>query len=234
MQIKRVFVPVVAAIAIAASTSFAAADVAPPGEAFTTLMAEYDADERGWPERYAAFEPRFVELADTNRGTPDEVRIRLFMLGSTWWQRDAGTMHESSTAIVDDLLKRHAESELLGEIIDVKYVLDKETRERVFAAMLKSSHGNVQASGHLGLAGTARTDEERGHLLVIVRDHADVPYGYGTYGAIANARLNPHDQASLAVGMPAPNIEGVDHLLQPMSLSRYKGRVVLLDFWGDW
>ena len=38
----------------------------------------------------------------------------------------------------------------------------------------------------------------------------------------------------LQVGMTAPDIEGVDLDGQPMKLSDYRGRVVVLDFWGDW
>ena len=38
----------------------------------------------------------------------------------------------------------------------------------------------------------------------------------------------------LQVGMIAPEItgEGIDE--KPMKLSEFRGKVVLLDFWGDW
>ena len=38
----------------------------------------------------------------------------------------------------------------------------------------------------------------------------------------------------LAVGMPAPDIEGEDLDGVSFKLSDYKGKVVMLDFWGDW
>jgi peroxiredoxin len=34
--------------------------------------------------------------------------------------------------------------------------------------------------------------------------------------------------------MFAPEIEGVGIDEKPMKLSDYRGKVVLLDFWGDW
>jgi hypothetical protein len=40
--------------------------------------------------------------------------------------------------------------------------------------------------------------------------------------------------SSLGVGKPAPEIEGEDVDGKPMKLSDYRGKVVLLDFWGNW
>lgn len=42
-----------------------------------------------------------------------------------------------------------------------------------------------------------------------------------------------HDVAPPA-GKPAPEIEGEDLDGHPFKLSDYRGKVVLLDFWGDW
>lgn len=39
---------------------------------------------------------------------------------------------------------------------------------------------------------------------------------------------------NLQVGMVAPDIEGVDLDGVPFKLSDYRGKVVVLDFWGDW
>ena len=39
---------------------------------------------------------------------------------------------------------------------------------------------------------------------------------------------------NLAVGKPAPEIEGVDVDGKPLKLSDYKGKVVVLVFWGSW
>ena len=38
----------------------------------------------------------------------------------------------------------------------------------------------------------------------------------------------------LAIGRIAPDIEGKDLDGQPFKLSDYRGKVVMLDFWGDW
>ena len=39
---------------------------------------------------------------------------------------------------------------------------------------------------------------------------------------------------NLAVGKPAPEIEGVDIDGKPLKLSDYRGKVVVLVFWGSW
>ena len=38
----------------------------------------------------------------------------------------------------------------------------------------------------------------------------------------------------LAIGKPAPEIEGEDIDGKPLRLSDYRGKVVVLDFWGHW
>ena len=37
-----------------------------------------------------------------------------------------------------------------------------------------------------------------------------------------------------AIGRPAPEIEGEDLDGNPFKLSDYRGKVVVLDFWGNW
>ena len=53
-----------------------------------------------------------------------------------------------------------------------------------------------------------------------------------TLGQEAEARLD--EMFNLGVGKPAPEIEGVDIDGKPLKLSDYKGKVVVLVFWGSW
>jgi hypothetical protein len=54
----------------------------------------------------------------------------------------------------------------------------------------------------------------------------------GTVGERARAEL--FELRFLARGKPAPEIEGEDQESKKLRLSDYKGKVVLLDFWGNW
>jgi thiol-disulfide isomerase/thioredoxin len=53
-----------------------------------------------------------------------------------------------------------------------------------------------------------------------------------TLGQEAEARLD--EMLNLAFGKPAPEIDGVDINGKPLKLSDYKGKVVVLVFWGSW
>ena len=53
-----------------------------------------------------------------------------------------------------------------------------------------------------------------------------------TLGQEAEARLD--EMLNLAVGNPAPEIDGVDVDGKPVKLSDYTGKVVVLVFWGSW
>lgn len=77
-------------------------------------------------------------------------------------------------------------------------------------------------------------------------DNAEIRKLYTTavekYGSISTRRGTIADSAegalfelnNLQVGMAAPDIEGADLDGTEFKLSDYKGKVVLLDFWGNW
>lgn len=44
----------------------------------------------------------------------------------------------------------------------------------------------------------------------------------------------PHNPKDLEIGKKAPEIEGKDVNGKSFKLSEYRGKVVVLDFWGDW
>jgi hypothetical protein len=64
------------------------------------------------------------------------------------------------------------------------------------------------------------------------KEFADVAYGKGTLGERANADL--FEMRNLVVGKVAPDIEGQDLSGKSFRLADYRGKVVMLDFWGNW
>jgi hypothetical protein len=83
---------------------------------------------------------------------------------------------------------------------------------------------------------TSRTgeelDEEIESLLNQCKEEfADVAKGNSTIGRLATAKLFA---AQIKVGKPAPEITGVDLDDVEFKLSDYRGKVVMIDFWGDW
>ncbi len=67
----------------------------------------------------------------------------------------------------------------------------------------------------------------------VVADYADLKDARGrTYEEAARAHLYEID--ALSVGKTAPDIRAEDVDARPLNLSDYRGKVVLLDFWGHW
>jgi thiol-disulfide isomerase/thioredoxin len=71
------------------------------------------------------------------------------------------------------------------------------------------------------------------NLKTLIKEFGDVKYkGRETYGDVASSEL--FELTKLQVGMVAPEIEGNDLDDIPFKLSDYRGKVVMLDFWGHW
>ena len=202
------------------------------------LRQEHRESELGYRESYRAFEPRFAALAEEHRGTEAEVSARLWLLQQTWWLREDGKMESTALPIAEDLLERHFDSPRLGDLVESHYVFDGDAKVELFERLLESPHGEVRAAAHLGLAKMDRSippgEEARRHLETLVADYAELPYRATTYGAMAAAYLERLPAERLEIGQLAPDIEGEDVDGLPFKLADYRGKVVLLDFWGDW
>jgi hypothetical protein len=70
----------------------------------------------------------------------------------------------------------------------------------------------------------------------VIKEYGDSPRltreGAGTIGEFAKAEL--FELRHLRIGKVAPDIEGEDLDGAKFKLSDYRGKVVVLDFWGDW
>ncbi len=69
----------------------------------------------------------------------------------------------------------------------------------------------------------------------IAAEFADVKHEDSTIGKIAERKIKVMEiRANVVVGKVAPEIEGPDIDGTDFKLSDYRGKVVMLDFWGDW
>jgi tetratricopeptide (TPR) repeat protein/peroxiredoxin/tRNA A-37 threonylcarbamoyl transferase component Bud32 len=66
----------------------------------------------------------------------------------------------------------------------------------------------------------------------VARDYGSLAHGTATLGDAAKSQL--HALRHLAIGRPAADIVGNDLNGQPMKLSEFHGKVVMLDFWANW
>jgi hypothetical protein len=212
--------------------------------------AESDAEReqlqrmRPKPQDYARL---MVELADKNPTDPTAPEALV------WVVRHA-TGPEANT-VTERLLKDYLDSKAIGGLCDA--VLNSravnagspEIEKYLRTIVEKSPHREVQGKACFRLGqylkyraelpgGTADRPEElinQAEELLdrVVKEYPDMPGGrLGTIRETARAEL--FEIRKLAIGKAAPEIEGEDVDGQRFKLSDYKGKVVVLDFWGSW
>lgn len=114
----------------------------------------------------------------------------------------------------------------------------------------KNMHHQVQGQARLALAGflkqrlsrprpgddkDALAKEAEILLNEVVAKYADVKAGDATLADAAKTQLaSLHALANLVPGKAVPEIEGPDLDGKDFKLSDYRGKVVMLDFWGHW
>jgi hypothetical protein len=132
---------------------------------------------------------------------------------------------------------RYVQSEKIGDICQqLVYAGDPSARAALATIADKSPHRAVKGAACYALAAydmnrdNAAEAEKR--FEEVIEKYADVPHWRGTLGEAAKAQL--FEIRDLAVGKTAPDIEGEDVEGHKFKLSEYRGKVVVLDFWGDW
>jgi thiol-disulfide isomerase/thioredoxin len=116
-----------------------------------------------------------------------------------------------------DYLKAEAErlyKEIIAQYSDVRF---RTVKTRELEALFREPEPRW--------AGKLLTADERCQLAKLVARKK-------TLGDEASARLD--EMQNLIVGKPAPEIDGVDFDGKPLKLSDYRGKVVVLVFWGTW
>lgn len=175
------------------------------------------------------FIPEFRALAEEAQGTEAAARAWLWVL------RLIENDPKESQRIVELLLEQHMQSEALGELTELIT-----EREALRAMVAESPHERVRAGallalGQLLLASAKAEDKAEGRacLEAVVSEYGELSYGQdSTYAAAAERHLFELDR--LQLGMVAPDFEATDENGVQWKLSDYRGKVVVVDFWGNW
>ena len=80
----------------------------------------------------------------------------------------------------------------------------------------------------------ANDPKAEGVLVDVQKNYGDVPIWGGRSTAGKKAGGDLFEARNLTVGKVTPEIEGEDIDGVVFKLSDYRGKVVFLDFWGDW
>jgi hypothetical protein len=191
-------------------------------------------------DKYAS---RFLDLAKENPKDPAAIDALV------WIVSRAGHSKHASTAL--EMLKDdHLESPKMAQVCQSLLYVESEDAEKILRAVIdKNKDHDVQAQAYYALAmrvkrraeqAGEKNKPEAGKLTKeaedlferVVADFADVKHHQGTMGDAAKGEL--YEIRFLANGKVAPEIEGEDIEGAKMKLSDFKGKVVLLDFWGNW
>jgi hypothetical protein len=164
------------------------------------------------------------------------------------WAATLGSNPVRNRAI-NILLRDHVDSDELGPVAEsLGYSRWPKAEEGLRRLMDKSPHYNVRGLACYSLArqlgrkanadgaSQAQRDKfnkERLPLLEqVISKYGDIKFqGKMLADAVPG---DVYELKNLMVGMPAPEIEGKDTDGNGVKLRDYRGRVVLLDFWGNW
>jgi len=129
------------------------------------------------------------------------------------------------------LKEHHIENEKLAQACQMlAYSNSDENRDFLKAVIEKNPHDKVKGAASLALGQMLASEnpaEAEKHFNAVVEK-------YGSKSQKEQAKGELFEMHNLAIGKVAPDIEGEDVDGKKFKLSDYRGKVVVIDFWGDW
>jgi peroxiredoxin len=194
------------------------------------------------------FGDRFLRMARESAGNPavgDVVDALTWVIGHC-------PDDPQGRQAVESLLQAPVLSERLAGACRQLDAEESPIAEPVYREVLRRNpHDSARAQASLALARALRRRSERAGRAPDERPGAPGPareaeslcedaiarygplrIGRETVASVAEAEL--FELRSLGIGHKAPEIEGPDLEGRPMALSDFRGKVVVLEFWGDW
>jgi hypothetical protein len=232
---------------------------ASPGEQYQMLVKEFDEATRKFsaeyrqaktdnerqklfrelypqPQKYA---PRFLKLATEHPDDPFAVDALVWIVSRAQYGRE-------SDKALQILTSDHIESAKLQPVVhSLMYGGSPAAQEFLRSVLEKSPHEDVKGWACYCLA-KALMQSQRGQpakkedarseaeklLERVVDEYGNVKSYRGTLADLASGDL--FELRHLSIGCVAPDIAGEDIEGVSFKLSDYRGKVVVLDFWGDW
>ncbi len=183
------------------------------------------------------YTPRFMKLAKDHPTSPVAFDALSWIVtgASRFGGKEAGEALEL-------LAKNHVDDKRLATVSErLRMSSLREAPGFLETVLEKSPHREVQAQACYSLAtqmkrSASRTPEnqQRAEKLFerIAKDFADVPSRGRALGTLAKAEL--FEVRNLGIGKTAPDIVAKDLDGVEFKLSDYRGKVVVIDFWGHW
>lgn len=156
----------------------------------------------------------------------------------TWIVMNGSVDKAAVNAAVDEILAHHVGSQQLvpmaGGVSRMGAIIGDKRVAELKSQLLAKGHPEVKGtmmffSGYMAINARDATDESIAAAIDDLRQAAK--FG-GEYGSMAEGML--FERERLQIGMEAPDIVGPDIDGVEFKLSDYRGKVVVIDFWGDW
>lgn len=213
--------------------SFSKAYSAWQDELEATIKKAKEAGERVPRSAYAPPTKEFIgtaqELAQEFAGKDAAVPFLGFILKNASRERNAVKW------AVKTLASEHASSKAIGDVVDYlpKVMRMAGSSARSLLSDLADNHTDTNIRVKALLA-RARYNAGQDKTASAVADYEQVKKLTTDADLLDEAKEGLVEATKLAIGTEAPEIDGVDIDGVKFKLSDYRGKVVLLDFWGFW
>jgi hypothetical protein len=177
------------------------------------------------------FVARFQDLARRAKGTDTGARS-LFWVVTNTNQPGSDVVSDS----LDDLMDNYLDSPVLADLAQwlpqgSRAIGTPRTRELLEFLSEKPKLADVRANALFSLASMLYDDGSNDEALATFRR---LQKDFGGTSAAARAANYLFEIEHLQIGMTAPDFEAVDEKGASYKLSDYRGKVVVIDFWGFW
>ena len=182
----------------------------------------------------SAFAVEALEGAKKYAGTDDAIQFLVFTLNVT---KDKKITAQAGEILLRDHLNSPKMPEFVAMTLGrVQRNLGQESTTKLLEACMKSDSGALQGAVHfyrgsLALRNRKISDEDKKAAHEEMRQAIKLA-PEASFSKRAEGILFEVDH--LQVGMKAPDITGKDTDGVAFKTSDYLGKVILLDFWGDW
>lgn len=223
-----------------------------PDKSATTPAADMSEAYKKNPVR--TFLPRFQDIARRAKGTPDAIpSLNWILMSGMQGFDDYAEGRKVARGALDELMTYSADEPALAESAAMlemsSFVVGGKRAEKAARKWMTSKDRTVKATAIFTLAQMLKGDDDEGMttqtengevisitpdrkqaielFATLAREFSDLPLGKRAKAIVGTLE-------NLAVGKVAPDFETKDQYGKSFKLSDYRGKVVLIDFWGFW
>lgn len=171
------------------------------------------------------------------KGQDDAIMFHATVLQISGMSQDKAAAVAAADALTTDHMKSEKLAEVVPSLFYASELLGEEASKGYLAKIAKDSpHASIRGAAILaplrpaledGKVGSAEYEGAKATALKAATDSANAEM-------LAEVKSIIAGRENLVAGKVAPDISGVDLDGTAFKLSDYKGKVIMLDFWGDW